>query len=421
MKLQVKIIFTLLLVSLLTAGTMGAVAYSFLMYDFRQSVKNEAFTNFREDITDYLHLYGSLDAGETQESFDHFVQKRRTPKLPPPNDDKLRPGKPPFHFMVLDPEGRVLRNGGKNYPVGETVPADIFEQSKPIVVRGQLLLRVVQIGEPVLTEQDYNYLQVMKRALLTGIEVAGVMALVLGLFLGQRLIATLEDLTRAIRKIKLDGELQEEVKIRSNDEIGELARAFNVMNAELSRSHTELRELSIRDPLTGLFNRRHFDDQATNVYHQACRYHHSLSIMVGDLDHFKQINDRFSHAVGDSVLVKVAKILKSGVRRSDLLARFGGEEFVILFPETGLEETTLICEKLRVAIESHPWQEIEPGLKVTMSMGLSSDLLLGDFEKMLAEADEQLYKAKEEGRNRIMPLMVKKRNNRTIHISPDVS
>ncbi len=404
MKLQAKIILTLLLVSLLAAGTVGAVAYSFLMYDFRQAVKDNAFSNFREDITAYLNLYGSLDAGATQEPFDRFVRQRRGHHRPPPGAPPLRIGQPPFRFLVLDPDGRALPSGVEAYPVGEKVPADIYKQSKPIEVNGQLLVRIVQIGKPVLTEQDRNYLRVMKRALLTGIAAAGVISLLLGLLSGRRLIATLEDLTRAIRKLKMDGELQDEVAVRSSDEIGELARAFNVMNAELNRSHAELKELSIRDPLTGLFNRRHFDQQAMSVYNQVRRYKRPLSVMVGDLDYFKQINDRFSHAMGDTVLVRVAQILRSGVRRTDLVARYGGEEFVVLFPETAFQDAVRVCEKLRTAIENHPWREIAPELSVTMSMGLCDDLDQGSFEKMLAAADERLYRAKEEGRNRIVPL-----------------
>lgn len=404
MKLQAKIILTLLLVSLLAAGTVGAVAYSFLMYDFRKSVKDEAFSNFREDITEYLKLYGSLTAGEAQEPFERFVRRRREPRRPPPGAPPLRIGQPPFRFLVLDPDGRALPSGVQEYPVGKRVPTTILKRSKPIEVNGQVLVRIVQIGEPVLTEKDRNYLRVMRHALLTGIAVAGIISLILGLFSGRRLIVTLKDLTRAIRKIKMDGELQDEVKIRSTDEIGELARAFNVMNAELNRSHAKLRELSIRDPLTGLFNRRHFDEQAVSVYNQANRYSHPLSVMVGDLDYFKQINDRFSHAMGDTVLVNVADILRSGVRGTDLVARYGGEEFVILFPETAFSDAVHVCEKLRTAIENHPWSEIEPELKVTMSMGLCDDLDQGSFAKMLDVADEHLYRAKEEGRNRIVPL-----------------
>jgi diguanylate cyclase (GGDEF)-like protein len=123
--------------------------------------------------------------------------------------------------------------------------------------------------------------------------------------------------------------------------------------------------------------------------------------MIGDIDHFKQINDRFSHATGDEVLRKVAGIFQSNTRKNDLVARYGGEEFVIAFPETPLEQAVNLCERLREFISNHTWHEINPDLRVTMSMGLNSDLNLDNFEQMLAVADDKLYEAKNAGRNRV--------------------
>jgi len=111
------------------------------------------------------------------------------------------------------------------------------------------------------------------------------------------------------------------------------------MSKELAASHDRIRsqalllkELSIRDELTGLLNRRHFDEQAATLFAQAVRYKQPLTVVMCDLDRFKQINDRFSHAAGDVVLRHVAEILHSDTRASDVVARYGGEEFVILFP-----------------------------------------------------------------------------------------
>jgi diguanylate cyclase (GGDEF)-like protein len=162
-----------------------------------------------------------------------------------------------------------------------------------------------------------------------------------------------------------------------------------------------LKELSIRDGLTGLYNRRHFDEQAALIFAQACRYDRPLTIMIGDIDYFKRVNDRFSHAVGDEVLGCVARILQDSTRESDIVARYGGEEFVIALAETPLTQACSLCEKLRNRIEAHPWQEIHPELCVTMSMGLSADRSLGSFEKMVAAADKKLYEAKSSGRNRV--------------------
>ncbi|HEX8834803.1 MAG TPA: GGDEF domain-containing protein, partial [Abditibacteriaceae bacterium] len=161
------------------------------------------------------------------------------------------------------------------------------------------------------------------------------------------------------------------------------------------------KELSIRDGLTKLYNRRHFDEQGAKVLAQTERYKQPLSVMIGDIDHFKKINDGFSHATGDEVLRHVAKILQENTRNSDLVARYGGEEFVIAFTQTSLEQAKMLCEKLRRQIEAYPWHEIHPDLRVTMSMGLNANTRLGSFERMVAAADVKLYQAKTSGRNRV--------------------
>ena len=227
--------------------------------------------------------------------------------------------------------------------------------------------------------------------------------MLLGLLFGRRMSAALDELTTAIRTMGTQRTLRQEVPVRSNDEIGVLAAAFNEMSAELTRAHGELRELSICDPLTGLYNRRHFNEQAAHLYQQALRYNRPLTVMVGDLDHFKQINDNFSHAVGDEVLRRIGTLLREHNRKSDLLARHGGEEFVIAFPETSLAHAASHCEQLRRLIEAAPWHEVHPELRVTMSIGLSDDLASGSIERMLHQADGQLYAAKHAGRNCIQP------------------
>jgi diguanylate cyclase (GGDEF)-like protein len=269
----------------------------------------------------------------------------------------------------------------------------------------------------VLTEQDHDYLRVMGKALIGGIISAVGIALVLGLILGRRLGSALDVLINAIRTMTLNGELTQEIPVCSKDEIGQLAAAFNTMNSELTQAHgalseshdkiqtqaEELKSLSFRDSLTGLYNRRYFDQQAEQAFRQALRYQQSLSIMVGDLDHFKKINDTFSHAVGDEVLRQVARLLEAGTRKSDVVARYGGEEFVVLLPETDLDNAAFVCKNLRRAIASFPWQEIHPQLRVTMSIGVSDDLTGENVKKTVAAADTLLYQAKGEGRNRVVP------------------
>jgi diguanylate cyclase (GGDEF)-like protein len=194
----------------------------------------------------------------------------------------------------------------------------------------------------------------------------------------------------------------------SHDRESELFNELQQRHQELQLLHdkvhqqaVQLKELSIRDGLTALYNRRHFDEQGANALAQAQRYDHPLTIMIGDIDFFKRINDGFSHAVGDEVLRHVARLLQTNTRESDIVARYGGEEFVIALTQTPLTQAIQLCEKLRQIIESHPWSEIQPNLKVSMSMGLCADTQIGSFEKMVAAADEKLYAAKTAGRNRV--------------------
>ena len=123
---------------------------------------------------------------------------------------------------------------------------------------------------------------------------------------------------------------------------------------------------------------------------------------MADLDHFKTVNDRFSHAVGDAALRATATVLSTLVRHTDLVARFGGEEFVIVLVETDAEAAVQVCEKLRQAIASHAWTTIHPGLALTVSMGVCADTSVPSYDRMLALADRNLYRAKAAGRNRVV-------------------
>ncbi|HEY1149720.1 MAG TPA: GGDEF domain-containing protein, partial [Pseudoduganella sp.] len=221
-------------------------------------------------------------------------------------------------------------------------------------------------------------------------------------------------LTDAVRAMH-GGELRQRVPVQGQDEVAELAKAFNEMSERLAQTHEELqashqtilhqaeqlRELSVRDALTQLYNRRHFDEQAATLYNQAVRHKRPLALAICDIDHFKQINDKFSHATGDAVLRQVASLLRGHMRQADLVARYGGEEFVMAFPETPGLQAASLCDKLRGLVEAYPWQEVHPDVKVTISIGVSADIGAGSAAAMLQKADTQLYRAKDSGRNRV--------------------
>lgn len=185
------------------------------------------------------------------------------------------------------------------------------------------------------------------------------------------------------------------------DELGCLLSNVQSTLTTLDQAMTEVQELSIRDELTGLYNRRFFNTQAPKILRQTQQYNQPLSVMLSDIDHFKQINDRFSHLVGDQVLRQVAQLLMKETRSSDLVARFGGEEFIAVFPAANPEQAAQLCDRLRLCIQSYNWSSIHPDLQVTISMGISSEAHSNDLEKIISMADEKLYQAKRNGRNQV--------------------
>jgi diguanylate cyclase (GGDEF)-like protein len=178
----------------------------------------------------------------------------------------------------------------------------------------------------------------------------------------------------------------------ANEEKEELLR-------QLKKNNEELESLARVDSLTGLRNRRYVDQELPNEFDRARRYGRDLSVVMADIDHFKRINDQFSHLVGDEVLRIVSLILRKSCRSVDGVSRYGGEEFLLYFPETNVEGAAIVCNKIRKRIEEYDWKSIHVDLTVTISMGISDDLSVSTYEKLISAADEKLYAAKSAGRN----------------------
>lgn len=187
----------------------------------------------------------------------------------------------------------------------------------------------------------------------------------------------------------------------ANDEIGEL---MNNTQGALKKLHSMLHnmhEMSIRDELTGLYNRRFFTQQADLLLIRAARYEEPIALVYVDIDHFKDVNDKFSHQVGDHALRQIGNILSDSARGSDLTARIGGDEFVIVFPNTTAAKARTLGERLRQNLLSHDWSALLPGFNVTVSMGVAEAMSGDTLEQLLARADQNLYKAKEGGRDQV--------------------
>lgn len=174
----------------------------------------------------------------------------------------------------------------------------------------------------------------------------------------------------------------------------EVIRKINFM-------YTQTKQLSITDALTNLYNRRYFETTFKREFARAKRYNSDLSLAVIDIDFFKQINDTYGHLCGDYVLRELSWIMVDNFRQTDMVFRYGGEEFVILLTETPFDTASIPVERLRKAVESTRFKFKGTELNVTISAGISSSKDVNDISEMFENADKALYMAKEEGRNRV--------------------
>jgi diguanylate cyclase (GGDEF)-like protein len=181
-----------------------------------------------------------------------------------------------------------------------------------------------------------------------------------------------------------------------------LIRAVHVAemaSVDLEHVNNELQILSVTDKLTQVYNRVRLDEVLRAEMSRASRYGTPLSIALVDLDFFKQVNDVYGHTVGDEVLIRTAEILRSNIRSEDTVGRWGGEEFLIVFPQTEPDQAVLVAEKIRAAIES---DSIGKAGRRSASFGVTG-FIPGDSEiTILARADHALYEAKSKGRNLVV-------------------
>lgn len=171
----------------------------------------------------------------------------------------------------------------------------------------------------------------------------------------------------------------------------------------LQAQQTQLEHLAREDALTGLANRRRFEERAREELLRAGRYQHALSVLLADLDHFKAINDTYGHSYGDTVLKEVGQAFVHHCRSSDLCARYGGEEFAILLPETQLPEAQLVAERLCTAVRNLTFTQTARAIQVTASFGIAcvDTVTPQSLEEIMEQADQALYTAKHNGRNRV--------------------
>ncbi len=199
-------------------------------------------------------------------------------------------------------------------------------------------------------------------------------------------LVTRSDLLRAQRRV-----LESEVEKRT---------------VELQRTNEVLKTMSVTDPMLGISNRRAMDSTLKRIFSHTCRYSRPYSVVLLDIDYFKSFNDFYGHQIGDSALVKVATAIKSHIRNTDSVFRYGGEEFLILLPETTLEGAVIAAENVRMVIQNLKIvHQKSPNGSMTASLGVSAVQKSDpDQHKAISRADEALYEAKKEGRNKVATL-----------------
>ena len=172
---------------------------------------------------------------------------------------------------------------------------------------------------------------------------------------------------------------------------------------ENSRLFARVREMSIRDSLTALYNHRHILELVAQAVERADRYHEPVSVLMADIDYFKAVNDEHGHLAGDALLRELADLLRDSLRQVDAVGRYGGEEFLILLPHTGYDEACLLAERIRARVQACAFRVGDRTHRLTLSLGVFScpSPLVSTAADLVREADRALYRAKGTGRNRV--------------------
>ena len=192
--------------------------------------------------------------------------------------------------------------------------------------------------------------------------------------------------------------------LHAHDELGLMARSMNRLIESAETALAEVNALATTDPLTQLPNRRHFMSRLNDEFQRWLRHpERPVCLVMMDLDHFKQVNDRYGHAGGDALLREFSALLLQGIRKVDTPGRLGGEEFVILMPDTYPAEATAVADRIRESLAQAAIEHENGTIRATVSVGVAQ-LLPGDLtpERALNVADQALYQAKEQGRNRVV-------------------
>lgn len=326
-----------------------------------------------------------------------------------------------FYFVLVDRDRQAL-----DVRVHERLGQQLIERTKPL--RAGMFGWVVDTAQPVLVEDVSTADEALQQRIERTEKETGSFIIVplveqgqvIGLLSVQHTqpgvysqtdLHLMQKLAEQVAPVVADAlafEDLEDYRQRLEERVAERTRDLEKANVEKERLIAALRERSLtleresqEDPLTGVANRRYFSKRLAAEIEVARAVNHPLSVAIADLDSFKHVNDKLGHPVGDEALRRSAGLMRGRCRETDLIARIGGDEFVLLMPGTLLEDAIGVCEQLRCAVDSHDWKEVHPDLRVSVSIGLTQwDGAVGE-DALLEAADAQLYVAKLRGRNRV--------------------
>jgi diguanylate cyclase (GGDEF)-like protein len=299
----------------------------------------------------------------------------------------------------------------------ETVLAEYADPNGRAVIGTLRRMSQMEWGIVAQIEKEEVYAQTARIRVLSMTICLGLL-LTIGLtayFLGLTIVRPLDRLTNGAAKVAA-GDLEVQLSVVGHSEVSYLTGVFNYMvaglrkdreelariNVTLTEKNEELQTLSITDSLTGLYNRRHFMEVLPNEVARASRHKHALCIMMIDIDHFKKYNDASGHQAGDALLKKTGVLFKESLRSADYAARYGGDEFIVLLPETASTQALEVAERMRMRMAGETTGETTR-VPVSLSIGVAAFPEHGEtFEAIVASADSALYHAKRNGRNRVV-------------------
>jgi diguanylate cyclase (GGDEF)-like protein len=204
----------------------------------------------------------------------------------------------------------------------------------------------------------------------------------------------------SIENAMLNDEMEERV-IQRTTELAQINERLREEIEERKRIEKQLHRLATTDPLTGVLNRRHFFALAEQEFDRSHRYDRHISIILFDVDHFKEINDTYGHVAGDQLLQTIANRFLGNLRQIDIIGRYGGDEFVILLPETNQEQARMAAKRLHEIVTRDAVDTAKDSIPLHISMGVASVNNSDNMEKLLIKTDQALYAAKQAGRNQV--------------------